>query len=613
MKINSGLDMQGNEIKLSAPEYVSELPSTNLFKGRTVMVVIPGVAPNPDTGMLYYYSGTQWILLDQSESFNCFHGTSIQWGLLTDAQKAAYDYVDLTDEEDAYEVVDELEDGNMHPVTSNAVYDAVEGISQFNCFEGTRNDWINIDDIEKAQYDYVNFTDDPVDALEIATVVEDDNPNAVSSEAVYDAIQEVTIPPAALEGLGMRNFAPGQTGCKNIAHRGVYVAPENTVVGMQAAKSYGFEYVEFDVKWSKDGVPIVIHDDTVDRVTDNEYSGNVADFTFEELSAMDVGKYKNPEGTAIYSGTTIPNLNRMLICCRMLALHPYIEIHDTGGTWTAARVKQCVDLVKELHMERDVTWICSQISWLKEVLKEDPSARVGWATSTFNNQTHVNALLELKTPYNQIFLDFGNDDTTVGAQEAVNTAAGLCRANGIPFEVFCSTSGHQGCIDDNWYCTGSTSDRFRRFDQILSSNNTVFNPNWGTGDDMSHPDYSQGDWHEYCASYHRYITNVDRVVDMTLDFIWNGPYENGAADHNQYLIYSPAQNNMARKVTPRHDLYITIMGIKDDAPTTPHWFALIKICGKESPILGQPPGCIFMIYNNAPTGTHFRHSITYAI
>ena len=483
MKINSGLDMQGNEIKLSAPEYVSELPNTNLFKGRTVMVVIPGVAPNPDTGMLYYYNGTQWILLDQ-------------------------------------------------------------------------------------------------------------------------------IPTAALEGLGMRNFAPGQTGCKNIAHRGVYVAPENTVVGMQAAKMYGFNYVEFDVKWSKDGVPVVIHDDTVDRTTDNEYSGNVKDFTFEELSEMDVGKYKNPTGSDIYTGTRIPSFKQMLLAVRMLNLHPYIEIHDTGGTWTAARVKQCVDMVKELHMERDVTWIGAQIPWLKEVLKEDPSARVGWATGTFSNQTHVNQLLELKTPYNQIFLDFSSNSSVEGSQEATDVAAQLCHDNDIPFEIFCSESGNQGCMDANYYCSGSTSDRFQRFGQITSLPyaDIGFNPWWGSGDEMSNAGYYNGTWHEYATNATRFACQVGRTVDTTIDFIWNGPSESGSADHNEYTLYIPYSNS-DRKFVPRYDKYFTIMGIKDDAPTTPHWFMLIKICGK----LSETPGHILILYNNAPTGCHFRHTLWYTI
>lgn len=148
MKFNSGLDMQGNEIKLSAPEYVSELPNTNLFKGRTVMVVIPGVAPNPDTGMLYYYNGTQWILLDQSESFNCFHGTSIQWNALSDGQKAAYDYVDLTDEEDKVITLNLTSKGNIHRKSNPAL----TADANDDC------EWV-IDDIalENNQYPQINI------------------------------------------------------------------------------------------------------------------------------------------------------------------------------------------------------------------------------------------------------------------------------------------------------------------------------------------------------------------------------------------------------------------------------------------------------------------------
>jgi len=492
--------------------------------------------------------------------------------------------------------------------TAKAVKSAVDSVEGFSCFHGTTAQWEALTDEQKAEYDYVDLTDE-TDACTPVDAVEADNMNPVTSNAVNTAIEEVTIPVQALESLGIRNMAPGQTGCKHIAHRGVYVAPENTVVGMQAAKAYGFDFVEFDVKWSKDDVPICIHDDTVDRVTNNEYTGNVVDFTYDELKQMDVGKYKNPENSDIYTGTTIPDLNRMLICCRMLRLHPYIEIHATSPKWTAEKVKQCVDKVKELHMERDVTWICSNTTWLKEVLKEDPSARVGWATSTFSTQAHIDTLLELKTPYNEIFLDFASDNTVSGSQEATNTAAQLCRDNDIPFEVFCSTSGHQGCLDEHWYCTGSTSDRFRTFDQQLSGNNTVFNPIWGTGDDMSFPQYANGTWHEYCVNPDRHILSVGRVIDTYIDFIWNGPNTGSTADHTEYTIFSPLHNTLEMKCVPRYDKYFTIMGIKDDDPTTPHWFALLKICGK----LSETPGDIVMLYNNAPTGCHFRHTIFYAI
>ncbi|MBI5082455.1 MAG: hypothetical protein HZB17_14315 [Chloroflexi bacterium] len=54
-----------------------------------------------------------------------------------------------------------------------------------------------------------------------------------------------------------------------IAHRGASAAaPENTLAAFNLAVEFGADAVELDVDMTRDGVPIVIHDDTVDRTTD---------------------------------------------------------------------------------------------------------------------------------------------------------------------------------------------------------------------------------------------------------------------------------------------------------------------------------------------------------
>ncbi|MGH8730911.1 MAG: glycerophosphodiester phosphodiesterase family protein, partial [Burkholderiales bacterium] len=66
-----------------------------------------------------------------------------------------------------------------------------------------------------------------------------------------------------------------------IAHRGGGVlAPENTLAGLELAHNLGFLGVEFDVKLSEDGTPILLHDDTLDRTTDGR--GPVTDHSYQE-------------------------------------------------------------------------------------------------------------------------------------------------------------------------------------------------------------------------------------------------------------------------------------------------------------------------------------------
>ena len=76
---------------------------------------------------------------------------------------------------------------------------------------------------------------------------------------------------------------------RGIAHRGYPVKhPENTLSSFQAAVDLGYTYVELDVQLSKDGVPVVMHDYTVDRMSDHR--GNVKDYTLAELQQMRIGE-----------------------------------------------------------------------------------------------------------------------------------------------------------------------------------------------------------------------------------------------------------------------------------------------------------------------------------
>jgi glycerophosphoryl diester phosphodiesterase len=93
----------------------------------------------------------------------------------------------------------------------------------------------------------------------------------------------------------------------NVAHRGYsYVAPENTLPALAAAGRAGATYVEFDVRTTADGVPVVIHDRTVDRTTDG--SGHVWDLTVDEVRALDAGSWFSPA----YAGTRVPLLAEVL-------------------------------------------------------------------------------------------------------------------------------------------------------------------------------------------------------------------------------------------------------------------------------------------------------------
>jgi glycerophosphoryl diester phosphodiesterase len=74
-----------------------------------------------------------------------------------------------------------------------------------------------------------------------------------------------------------------------VAHRGASgYEPENTLRAVRRALETGVDAVEVDVRLSRDGVPVVIHDETVDRTTNGR--GLVRSMSVEELRRLDAGK-----------------------------------------------------------------------------------------------------------------------------------------------------------------------------------------------------------------------------------------------------------------------------------------------------------------------------------
>jgi glycerophosphoryl diester phosphodiesterase len=93
-----------------------------------------------------------------------------------------------------------------------------------------------------------------------------------------------------------------------VSHRGWSgKAPENTLAAMELALAEpAIDMIEFDVHLSKDGVPVIIHDHTLDRTTNGK--GAVKEHTLEQLRQFDAGAWFSPE----FAGERIPTLEEVL-------------------------------------------------------------------------------------------------------------------------------------------------------------------------------------------------------------------------------------------------------------------------------------------------------------
>jgi glycerophosphoryl diester phosphodiesterase len=111
-----------------------------------------------------------------------------------------------------------------------------------------------------------------------------------------------------------------------IAHRGDSSrAPENTLAAFEAAIDSGAHRVEFDVQLTRDGVPVVFHDDVLDRTTNG--SGPVGTLCFVEIRRLDAGSWFGPR----FEGQRVPSLDEVLrLCGSRICMNVEIKFSDTA-------------------------------------------------------------------------------------------------------------------------------------------------------------------------------------------------------------------------------------------------------------------------------------------
>lgn len=144
-----------------------------------------------------------------------------------------------------------------------------------------------------------------------------------------------------------------------IAHRGESSrAPENTLAAFRGALEAGADFVEFDVHLSADGVPVVIHDETVDRTT--EGSGRVDTLTVAQLKALDAGSWFS----AGFAGERIPTLGETLELLRgkgRILLELKDAEHTGAGERGGKRAGQASALVAKSLEVVDRTGVRAQV------------------------------------------------------------------------------------------------------------------------------------------------------------------------------------------------------------------------------------------------------------
>lgn len=161
---------------------------------------------------------------------------------------------------------------------------------------------------------------------------------------------------------------------KIFAHRGASAyAPENTVEAFALAMEQGADGIELDVQMTKDGQVVVIHDETIDRVSDG--TGAVRDYTLEELKKFHFSNHMEN-----YENAVIPTLKEVLDLIKSSSMLLNIEL-KTGIYWYPNLEEKTMELVKESGMEDRVIYSSFNHYSIKKILELNPHAECAFLYS----------------------------------------------------------------------------------------------------------------------------------------------------------------------------------------------------------------------------------------
>ncbi|AGX03062.1 probable glycerophosphodiester phosphodiesterase [Bacillus sp. NRRL B-14911] len=156
-----------------------------------------------------------------------------------------------------------------------------------------------------------------------------------------------------------------------VAHRGWSgKAPENTAAAFRLALEHPMiSAIELDVHLSRDGIPVVIHDHTLERTTNG--SGNVKDHTAAELALLDAGSWFSPE----YSGETISSLEEIIQMAKGKK-KLFIELKQMAGMYEGLEEK-VAGLIRKYSLYKEALVISFDHHSLLKLKELDPRIRTG--------------------------------------------------------------------------------------------------------------------------------------------------------------------------------------------------------------------------------------------
>ena len=161
------------------------------------------------------------------------------------------------------------------------------------------------------------------------------------------------------------------------AHRGVQKEyPENTMASFRAAKEQGYDIIEIDPAITKDGVFVLMHDDTINRTArDNEgkpplHETNTHDITFADASKYEYGSWFAPE----FKGEKLPTLEEVLAYASAEGLR--VKVDNRYMRFSDEERERFFSLFS--YGADNITFNCPSLSLAKDIKKRFPRCTIGF-------------------------------------------------------------------------------------------------------------------------------------------------------------------------------------------------------------------------------------------
>ena len=125
------------------------------------------------------------------------------------------------------------------------------------------------------------------------------------------------------------------------AHRGAMdTHPENTLAAFREAVRLGAHMIELDVRMTKDGHLVILHDEKVDRTTNG--TGKISELTLDQVKHLDAGSWKSE----LFAGETVPTLKEALA---VMPENIWLNVHIKGGEKLGEKVARIIVEENRVH------------------------------------------------------------------------------------------------------------------------------------------------------------------------------------------------------------------------------------------------------------------------